>query len=63
MLTVDGLQVPATPLFELAGSVGTRPPEQIVSELPKLKTGTVFVVTFTVKEVVVAHNPAEGVNV
>jgi hypothetical protein len=63
LLTVEGLQLPATPLFDVAGKAGTVPPEQMVSEVPKLNVGNVFGVTVTVKFVVVPHCPAEGVNV
>lgn len=39
------------------------PPAQIVSDVPKLNVGVIFGVIVTVKVVVVAHNPAVGVNV
>ena len=63
MLTVDGLHVPVTPLVDVVGNVGTVPPAQMVNAEPKLNAGTIFVVTVTVNIVVVAHNPAVGVNV
>lgn len=63
MLTVAGLHVPLMPLLEAAGKTGTLPPEQIVSELPKLNVGVTFGLTITLKLVVVAHCPAAGVNV
>ena len=63
MLTVAGLHVPATPLSDVVGRVGTLPPEQMERELPKLKFGMVLGVTFTVNVAAVAHKPAVGVNV
>jgi hypothetical protein len=63
LLTVAGLQFPATPLADVAGKVGTEAPEQMVSDVPKLNVGVVFDPTVTPKVVVVAHCPAEGVNV
>jgi hypothetical protein len=63
LLTVEGFHVPEIPFCEFAGNAGTDPPEQMVSELPKLKAGTVFDPTVTVNVVVVAHWPAAGVNV
>lgn len=62
LLTTAGLQVPAMPLVELFGSAGMVPPEQIVNEVPKLKAGTMFGATVTVKVTGLAHPPA-GVNV
>lgn len=50
-------------MVEVVGNAGTVPPVQIESAVPKLKAGTVFGVTFTVKLAVVAHCPAVGVNV
>ena len=63
LLTVAGLQVPVTPLAEVLGSAGTAPPEQMDSEVPKLKVGVTLGVTETVNVAVVAHCPASGVNV
>ena len=63
MLTVAGLHVPVTPLFEAAGSAGTEAPEQITRELPKSNTGVVLGVTVTVNVTGMAHTPAAGVNV
>jgi hypothetical protein len=63
LLTVDGLQLPVTALFDVDGKVGTVPPEQIVRDVPKLNVGVVLGVTVTVYVVVVAHCPAVGVNV
>jgi hypothetical protein len=42
---------------------GTVPPTQIVSEVPNVNVGVILGVTVTVNVVVVAHNPAVGVNV
>ena len=50
-------------LADVAGKVGTPPPAHIVKEVPKLNVGVMFEVTVTVNVVVVAHNPAVGVNV
>ena len=63
LLTVAGLHVPVTPLLDVVGNAGTVPPLQIVSVVPKLKVGTVFGTTVTVKVVVVPHSPAFGVKV
>lgn len=63
LLTTDGLHVPVMPLVDVVGSVGTVPPEQIVSAVPKLNVGVTFGFTVTVNVVVVAHNPDVGVNV
>ena len=63
LLTTDGLHVPVIPLLDEVGNVGTVPPEQIVNVVPKLKVGVIFGLTVTVTVVVVAHNPAVGVNV
>jgi hypothetical protein len=63
LLTLDGLQVPVTPLPEVVGNAGTDPPEQILSDVPKLNVGVTFGVTVTVNVVGTAHCPAVGVNV
>jgi hypothetical protein len=63
LLTVDGLQLPVTPLEDVAGSDGTVPPSQIVSEEPKLNVGATLEFTVTDRVAVVAHCPASGVNV
>jgi hypothetical protein len=63
LLTVDGLQVPVTPLSDVVTKVGTAPPLQILSVVPKLKVGVTFGATVTVKVVGTAHCPAVGVNV
>ena len=53
--TTEGLHVPTMPLSDVVGKVGTVPPAQITSEVPKLNVGIVFGVTVTVNVVVVAH--------
>jgi hypothetical protein len=63
LLTTAGFQVPVIPLIDVVGNVGTVPPEQMVSAVPKLKVGVIFGATVTVNVVVVAHKPAVGVNV
>jgi hypothetical protein len=59
--TVEGLQVPATPLFEVAGRVGAADPLQIGAGV--VNVGIVCGVTVTVIVAVVAQSPAFGVNV
>ena len=61
--TTAGFHVPVTPLSEVAGSVGTVPPGQIVKPPPKLNVGVRFGVMLTVNVVVVAHCPVVGVKV
>jgi hypothetical protein len=63
LLTTDGLHVPVMLLVDVFGNVGTVPPAQIVSVVPKLNVGVMFGATVTVNVVVVAHCPAVGVNV
>jgi hypothetical protein len=63
LLTAEGLQLPATPLSDVAGKDGTEPPEHIVRFVPKLNVGFAFGLTVTLNVVVVAHCPAAGVNV
>ena len=63
MSTDAGVQVPVIPLSDTAGSVGTVPPAQIVSDVPKLNVGVIFGFTVTANVAVVAHKPAVGVNV
>jgi hypothetical protein len=62
LLTVAGLQLPVIPFEDVPGNAGTVPPEQIVSEVPKLNNGVIFGLTVTVNTSVVAQSPAEGVN-
>ena len=42
MSTVEGFHVPVTPFVDVPGSTGTVLPAQIVSEVPKLNKGVVF---------------------
>lgn len=63
LLTVAGLHVPVMPFVDVAGRVGAVPAKQIVCAVPKLNVGVIFGFTVTVNVVVVAHNPAAGVNV
>ena len=55
--------MPVIPLSDELGNTGTVPPAQIVSAVPKLNVGVIFGFTVTANVVVVAHNPAVGVNV
>ena len=63
MSTTEGFHVPAIPFTDVAGNAGTLSPAQTVSDDPKLKVGTIFGVTVTVKVVVVSQFPPAGVNV
>ena len=63
MSTIDGLHVPVILSVDVVGSVGTVPPAQIVSVVPKLNVGIMFGLTVTVNVVGKAHSPAVGVNV
>jgi len=49
-LTVAGFHVPATPLSDVVGRVGTVPPAQIARLFPKLKVGMVLGVIVTLNE-------------
>jgi hypothetical protein len=62
LLTTDGLQVPVIPLADVLGNVGTVPPVQIASVVPKLNVGVIFGATVTVNVNDVAHKPLVGVN-
>ncbi len=62
LLTIAGLQVPVTPLVDVAGSTGAVDPLQIGPT--GAKVGVIpGGVTVTVNEAVVAHCPAFGVKV
>ena len=61
LLTVDGDQVPVTPLFDVVGRTGAAEPLHIGAGV--VNVGTVWGVTVTVKVAVVAQSPAVGVNV
>lgn len=50
-------------LVDVVGKTGTVAPAQIVCAIPKLNVGVIFKFTVTVNVAVVAHCPAEGVNV
>ena len=63
LLTTEGFHVPVIPFVDVVGNVGTVPPEQMVSVVPKLNVGVIFGLTVTVNVVVVAQSPAVGVNV
>jgi hypothetical protein len=58
---VKGVQVPLIPLSEIAGSVGTEDPGQMVMDEPKLNAGTIDGFTVTANEVEVPHCPVFGV--
>jgi hypothetical protein len=51
----DGLHVPVIPFDDVFTSVGTVPPEQIESDVPKANVGITAWLTLTVNVVVVAH--------
>ena len=63
MSTTAGLQVPVIPFNDGLVNVGTVPPAQIVSVVPKLNVGVIFGFTVTVKLNGNAHCPAVGVKV
>ena len=63
LLTTAGLQVPVTLLADVPGSTGAVAPAQMLTAVPKANCGVTLGVTVTVSVVVVAHCPAEGVNV
>jgi hypothetical protein len=50
-------------LSDVAGNVGTVAPAHTVREVPNANVGVMLGVMVTVNVVVVAHNPAVGVNV
>ena len=63
-MTTDGFQLPAMPLSDVDGNVGTASPAQMVRLLPILNTGTAFGVTVTENVTgPVTHWLAAGVNV
>jgi len=61
--TTEGLQVPVIPFCDVPGNVGTLPPAQMISVVPKLNVGVIFGLTVTVNVAGFAHCPAFGVNV
>lgn len=63
-LSTDAVfHVPVIPFAEVVGKTGTLPPLQILKVVPKLNVGVMVGFTVTVKLVVVAHWPAEGVKI
>ncbi len=50
-------------LVDVLGKTGAVAPAQIVCAIPKLNVGVMFEFTVTENVAVVAHCPAEGVNV
>ena len=61
LLTVDGDQVPVTPLVDVVGNTGAAEPLHIGAAA--VNAGRVEGFTVTVSVIVVAHCPADGVNV
>ena len=61
LLTFEGFQVPVIELLEVVGKTGALPPTHIAAGV--VNVGVVVGVTVTLKFLVVAHNPAVGVNV
>jgi len=55
LLTTAGLHTPVKPSFEKPGKAGTVPPEQIVSDVPKLNEAVMLGITSTCTVVVTAH--------
>jgi hypothetical protein len=45
LLTIDGLQEPATPFVDVFGNDGTAPPLHILNDVPNAKVGVVRAVT------------------
>lgn len=60
MLLMAGVQVPVTPLFDVVGNV-KEPPVNIGATC--VNAGVILLFTVTVMLYVVAHWPADGVNV
>ena len=61
VLSKDGDHVPVIPLLDVVGKALNVPPEQIAGTC--VKTGLAGVFTVMVNVCVVAHKPADGVNV
>ena len=61
LFTVDGDQVPVTPLFEVVGRTGAADPLHIGAGV--VNVGTVCGFTVTVRVAGTAHWPVFGVNV
>ena len=62
MSTTEGLHVPKIPFVEVDGNTATLLPAHIVAAVPKVNVGVMLGFTVTTKVVVVAHDPASGVN-
>ena len=60
---VAGLHVPVIPSTDVAGNVGTVPPAQIVSDVPKSNVGVMLGLIVTVKAALVTHCAGFVVNV
>jgi hypothetical protein len=58
-----GFHMPVIPFREVPDKTGTELPEQMVSDVPKLKVGVVLDPMVTVNVAGTAHCPADGVNV
>ena len=63
MLTVAGFQLPVIPFVDVVGKVGTVPPAQILSDVPKLNVGVVRGMIVTGIVIGIPHWPPLGVNV
>jgi hypothetical protein len=63
LLTTEGFQVPVMLFVDVVGREGTVPPEQIISEVPKVNAGTIFGFTVTVFITGIPHKPGVGVKV
>ena len=61
LLTVAGFHVPVMPFVDVVGKTGDALPEHIGATAANV--GVVCGVTVTINVLVVAHCPAEGVNV
>ena len=63
LLTIAGLHVPVIPLVDVFDNVGTEPPAQILSDVPKVNVGVTRGITVTVIVLGIPHCPPAGVNV
>jgi len=61
--TTAGFHVPLIPFVEVLGKVGTAPPPQIFSDVPKLNVGVVRGMIVTGIVIGIPHWPPVGVNV
>ena len=55
LLTTAGLHAPVIPLLEVVGKVGTDPPAQILSDVPKANIGVMLGLTVTANVTGSAH--------